>query len=70
MCCQPQVMWKMLFHRLHINMMPFIIMLELSHITYMILNVLNQSPTSKIGYQHSKVVTNTFRLQHPSPTSM
>ena len=34
------------------------------------LNVLNQSPTSWIGHQHLKLVTNTFGLQHPSPTSM
>ena len=33
-------------------------------------NVLNRSPTSWIGYQHLKLVTNTFGLQHPSPTSM
>ena len=34
------------------------------------LNVLNRSPTSRIGHQHLKLVTNTFGLQHPSPTSM
>ena len=34
------------------------------------LNVLNRSPTSWIGHQHLKFVTNTFGLQHPSPTSM
>ena len=34
------------------------------------LNVLNRSPTSWIGHQHLKLVTNTFGLQHPSPTSM
>ena len=33
-------------------------------------NVLNRSPTSWIGHQHLKLVTNTFGLQHPSPTSM
>ena len=26
--------------------------------------------TSKFGHRHQKVVTNTFRLQHPSPTSV
>ena len=30
----------------------------------------NWSPTSQIGYQHLKLVTNTFDLQHPLPTSM
>ena len=34
------------------------------------LNVLNWSPTSWIGHQNLKLVTNTFGLQHPSPTSM
>ena len=34
------------------------------------LNLLNRSPTSCIGHQHLKLVTNTFGLQHPSPTSM
>ena len=34
------------------------------------LNVLNRSPRSWIGHQHPKVITNTFGLQHPSPTSM
>ena len=34
------------------------------------LNVLNQSPRSWIGHRHLKLVTNTFGLQHPSPTSM
>jgi len=34
------------------------------------LNVLNWSSTSGIGHQHLKLVTNTFGLQHPSPTSM
>ena len=34
------------------------------------LYVLNRSPTSWIGHQHFKLVTNTFGLQHPSPTSM
>ena len=29
-----------------------------------------QSPKSRIGQQHLKVVTNTFHLQNPSPTSM
>ena len=24
----------------------------------------------KIGHQHLKIITNTFGLQHPSPTSM
>ena len=33
-------------------------------------NVSNRSPTSWIGHQHLKLVTNTFDLQHPSPTSM
>ena len=33
-------------------------------------SALNRSPTSQIGHQHPKVVTNTFRLLHPSPTSM
>ena len=33
-------------------------------------NVSNRSPTSWIGHQHLKLVTNTFGLQHPSPTSM
>ena len=31
---------------------------------------LNRSPTSWIGHQHLKLVTNTFGPQHPSPTSM
>ena len=30
----------------------------------------NRSPTSWIRHQHLKLVTNTFGLQHPSPTSM
>ena len=38
------------------------------------LNVLNRSPTSWIGHQHLKLVTNisvsNIRLKHPSPTSM
>ena len=34
------------------------------------LNVLNRSPLSWIGHKHLKLVTNTFGLQHPSPTSM
>ena len=34
------------------------------------LNELNRSPISWIGHQHLKLVTNTFGLQHPSPTSM
>ena len=34
------------------------------------LNVLNRSPTSWIGHQHLKLVTNTFGLQHPLPTSI
>ena len=34
------------------------------------LNVLNRSPTSWIGHQHLKPVTNTLGLQHPSPTLM
>ena len=29
-----------------------------------------RSPTSWIGHQHLKLVTNTFGLQRPSPTSM
>ena len=33
-------------------------------------NVLNRSPTSWIDHQQLKLVTNTFGLQHPSPTSM
>ena len=33
-------------------------------------NGLNRSPTSWIGHQHLKLATNTFDLQHPSPTSM
>ena len=34
------------------------------------LNVFNRSPTSWIGHQHDKLVTNTLGLQHSSPTSM
>ena len=34
------------------------------------LNVLNRSPTSWIGHQHLKLITNALSLQHPSPTSM
>ena len=35
------------------------------------LKVLNRSPTSQIGHQHRKLVTNTFGLQHIwSPTSV
>ena len=34
------------------------------------LDVLNRSPSSWIGHQHLKLVTNTFGLQHLSPTSM
>ena len=34
------------------------------------LNVLNRSATTWIDHQHFKLVTNTFGLQHPSPTSM
>ena len=34
------------------------------------LNVLTRSPTSWISHQHLKLVTNTFGLEHPSPTSM
>ena len=33
-------------------------------------NVINRSPTSWISHQNLKLVTNTFGLQHPSPTSM
>ena len=32
-------------------------------------NVLNRSPTSWIGHQHLKLITNTFCLRHSSPTS-
>ena len=34
------------------------------------LYVLNRSSTFWIGHQHLKIVTNTFGLQHLSPTSM
>ena len=34
------------------------------------LNVLNRSPTSWIGHQHLKLITNTFDLHHRSPTSV
>ena len=34
------------------------------------LNELNRSPTPFIGHQHLKLVTNTFGLEHPSPTSL
>ena len=33
-------------------------------------NILNRSPTSWVGHQHLRLVTNTFGLQHPSPTTM
>ena len=33
-------------------------------------NLSNRSPTSWISHQHLKLITNTFGLQHPSPTSM
>ena len=45
-------------------------MLGTIFVMLVILSVSNWSPRSKIGHQHLKVVTNTFRLQHPSPTSM
>ena len=31
---------------------------------------MNQSQTSEIDHEDLKIVTNTFGLQHPSPTSM
>ena len=33
------------------------------------LSVLNRSPTSRIGLEHLKLVTNMFGHQHPSPAS-
>ena len=33
-------------------------------------DILNRQPTSQMGHQHPKIVTNTFRLQYRSPTSM
>ena len=47
-----------------------IIMLVIFSLCWCFSNVLNRSPTSWIGHQHLKLVTNSIGLQHPSPTSM